>query len=223
MPENPSGSPALSPGPLNREAAHFDEIIEGLATRGFAITEKFLDQKAATLLAKETSNDWIEGEFRRAGVGRGEELQVRDEVRRDHVRWLETDDATGAQILYLKKLDNLRQALNRQLFLGLQRYEGHFAVYPPDAFYKPHLDRPRGSEDRWITTILYLNPKWKEGDGGELKLQTEAHQRDGESLIVPPQLGTFVTFLAGDFWHEVLSSNTERLSITGWLCRSTNI
>ena len=223
MPEIHDGSSVSSPGSLNPEAAHFDEIINGLATRGFAITLDFLDQKAALLLAKETRQDWEEGESRRAGIGRGEELQVRDEIRRDHVRWLETEHVTGAQNLYLEKLATLRQALNRQLFLGLQRYEGHFAVYPPGAFYKAHLDRPRGSLDRWITSILYLNPNWSEGDGGELKLQTEVGQREGKFLLVPPRLGTFVTFLAGDFWHEVLPSETDRLSITGWFCRSTDI
>lgn len=197
----------------------FAQIIEDLATAGFSITPDFLDFSAAQLLAEETRRDWEEGEFRRAGVGRGEELQVRNEIRRDHVRWLENDKVTGAQALYLEKLDALRQALNRQLFLGLQRYEGHFAVYPPGAFYKAHLDRPRGSEDRWITTILYLNSHWQEGDGGELKLQTEAHQREGNFLIIPPRLGTLVTFLSGDFWHEVLPSKTDRLSITGWFCR----
>ena len=34
---------------------------------------------------------------------------------------------------YLGLMDSLRQALNRGLFLGLEEYESHFALYPPGA------------------------------------------------------------------------------------------
>ena len=159
---------------------------------------------------------WEEGEFRRAGVGRGKNLVIREDVRTDHVMWLRDEDITACQQRYLDKLEELRIALNRSLYLGLMDFEGHFAVYPEGGFYKQHLDRHRDTSDRIVTVILYLNPGWQPGDGGELKIWTQPGDREGEFEIIEPRLGTLVCFLAGDHWHEVLPARKTRASITGW-------
>ncbi|MCU0795956.1 MAG: 2OG-Fe(II) oxygenase [Akkermansiaceae bacterium] len=130
--------------------------------------------------------------------------------------WLEDDAAGPATKLYLSRLDELRTAINRALFLGLFEYEGHFAVYPPGAYYKAHLDRHRGTSERVVTAILYLNEGWVPEDGGRLKIWTEAGKQDGPFEHVEPRLGTLVVFLAGDFWHEVEEARKTRMSVTGW-------
>lgn len=167
-------------------------------------------------LSRESLLAWEEGAFRRAGVGRGADLSIREDVRSDHVMWLREGEATPCQRTYLNTLDEIRVALNRSLFLGLVDFEGHFAVYPPGGFYKPHLDRHRGTQDRIVSVILYLNPAWQPGDGGELRIWTTPGDREGESITVEPRMGTLVCFLAGDFWHEVLPANRTRASVTGW-------
>jgi len=45
-------------------------------------------------------------------------------------------------------------------------------------------------------------------------------QADGteKTCDVPPLAGTLVTFLSGEFPHEVLPTTRERLSVTGWFC-----
>lgn len=65
-----------------------------------------------------------------------------------------------------------------------------------------------------LTTILYLNPGWQPGDGGELVIYTE----DGQNVLgtISPTFGTLVLFLSGEFPHEVLTSNRSRYSLTGW-------
>lgn len=156
------------------------------------------------------------GGFRRAGVGRGMELQVREDIRRDQVMWLEPGEASVEQGIYLAWLETLRLALNRRFFLGLFEFEGHFAIYPEGAFYKPHLDRHAGTGDRIVTVILYLNQDWQPGDGGELKLWTTPGEKAGPFQLIEPRMGTLVCFLAGDFWHEVLPARKTRMSITGW-------
>ena len=176
----------------------------------------FLDLDVASALSFESLNAWQGGEFRRAGVGRGEDLTIREDTRSDHVMWLQDKYLGPCQQTYLDTLEKVRLELNRNLFLGLVDFEGHFAVYPEGGFYKPHLDRHRGVSERLLTVILYLNPDWKPGDGGELKLWTTPGKRDGDFITVAPQIGTLVCFLSGDYWHEVLPAMKTRASITGW-------
>ncbi|MEO5914215.1 MAG: 2OG-Fe(II) oxygenase [Luteolibacter sp.] len=130
--------------------------------------------------------------------------------------WLDPQGFSAEQLIYLATLETLRLAMNQRFYLGLFEFEGHFAIYPEGAFYKAHLDRHSGTSDRIVTVILYLNPDWKPGDGGELKLWTTVGDRDGEFVLIEPRMGTLVCFMAGDFWHEVLPANKSRLSITGW-------
>lgn len=176
----------------------------------------FLETDVATELSSESLAAWAEGEFRRAGIGRGNDLVIREDVRTDHVMWLRDEDITTCQQLYLDTLEKIRIELNRSLYLGLMDFEGHFAVYPEGGFYKPHLDRHRETNDRLVTVILYLNPDWKPGDGGELKLWTTPGDREGDFVTIAPLMGTLVCFLAGDHWHEVLPAKKTRASITGW-------
>jgi len=176
----------------------------------------FLEEDVAANLSRESLVAWHEGEFRRAGVGRGSGLVIREDVRTDHVMWLRDEEITSCQRSYLARLEEVRSALNRNLYLGLFDFEGHFAVYPEGGFYKAHLDRHRETSDRLVTVILYLNPGWQPGDGGELKLWTTPGDREGEFVTIEPRMGTLVCFLAGDFWHEVLPAKKTRASITGW-------
>ncbi len=183
---------------------------------GWCVIPGFLEKDVANNLSRESLGAWEGGGFRRAGVGKGAGLVIREDVRTDHVMWLRDDGITACQQAYLDRLEELRMELNRNLYLGLMDYEGHFAVYPEGGFYKPHLDRHRESMDRLVTVILYLNPQWTPGDGGELKIWTTPGGREGEFFTVEPRMGTLVCFLAGDFWHEVLPARKTRASITGW-------
>ncbi|QTN31758.1 2OG-Fe(II) oxygenase [Akkermansiaceae bacterium] len=191
-------------------------MVDGIQRSGWIALPGFLEKDLAGVLSAESRAAWEEGEFRRAGVGRGKDLVIREDVRMDHVMWLRDGEITECQRRYLTRLEEVRLALNRGLYLGLMDFEGHFAVYPEGGFYKPHLDRHRETSDRIVTVILYLNPGWEPGDGGELKIWTQPGDREGEFVMVEPKLGTLVCFLAGDHWHEVLPAGKTRASITGW-------
>lgn len=193
-----------------------EEIMKGMDRHGWATMLGCLGAGGSLRLRKECEAACDNGSFRRAGVGRGETLEIREDIRRDQVMWLQPGESSAEQEIYLGWLETLRLALNQRFFLGLFAFEGHFAIYPEGAFYKPHLDRHAGTSDRIVTTILYLNPDWQPGDGGELKLWTTAGDKSGEFVIIEPQMGTLVCFLAGDFWHEVLPAKKTRMSITGW-------
>lgn len=191
-------------------------MINAIEQNGWAVMPGFLGNNDSRRLSGECRAACENGAFKRAGVGRGATLEVREAIRQDHILWLQPGEGSEEQEAYLTKLETLRLALNQRFFLGLFEFEGHFAIYPKGAFYKPHLDRHAGTNDRLITVILYLNENWQPGDGGELKLWTDVGAKDGPFELIEPRMGTLVCFPSGDYWHEVLPANKSRMSITGW-------
>jgi SM-20-related protein len=110
-------------------------------------------------------------------------------------------------------MNQLKDGLNRRLFMGLFDFESHYAVYEPGAFYKKHLDSLHGSQNRILSTVFFLNPDWQENDGGELILYDES---DLPLEVVNPNIGTLVLFLSERFPHEVRPTMKTRNSIAGW-------
>lgn len=192
----------------------FDTIIDDLAERGWSLQSSFLPPDLTLELAAECRRREAEGALAPAGIGRGEALAVREGIRGDHIQWLEEGQSPVCD-RYLALMDALRLSLNQSLFMGLEEFECHFALYPPGAFYRKHLDRFRDDDSRCVTTVVYLNPDWQDGDGGALRM----HLPDGSQRDIPPLAGSLVVFLSGSFPHEVLVTHTDRLSLTGWFRR----
>ncbi|QLF95039.1 2OG-Fe(II) oxygenase [Pseudomonas sp. ABC1] len=154
-----------------------------------------------------------EGSLTPAGIGRGEGVAVMEGIRGDQIDWLDPGQAAISD-RYLATMDELRQALNQAFFLGLEEFECHFALYPPGAFYKPHLDRFRDDDSRTVTAVLYLNHDWQPEHGGEMRM----HLAQGP-LDVAPLAGSLVVFMSGEVLHEVLPTSVDRLALTGWFRR----
>lgn len=200
--------PAFVPLPAAVPETAHDRIVRDLAAAGWSACGGFVAPEEAAVLARESRELWELGAFHRAGVGAGE---VRDEVRGDHVLWLDEPYVTPALRRYLDELERLRLAINQELFLGLFGFEGHLAVYPPGTYYRRHLDRHKGTSHRVVSVILYLNEGWTADDGGQLRLDVGGVAHD-----VLPASGTLVAFLSGELYHEVLPARRERWSLTGW-------
>jgi len=153
-------------------------------------------------------------EFRQAGIGKAEARQVNTFIRGDAITWL--DETSEASRAYLDWMEQLRLELNRRLFLGLFDFECHYAWYPRGSYYKQHVDAFKGGgSNRVISSVLYLNPGWRPGDGGELVLYSP---QDKASVVecIEPRYGQLVLFLSEVFPHEVLPANRSRYSIAGW-------
>jgi SM-20-related protein len=193
-----------------------ETLADAMDRDGWAVVPGYLPDVESRRLRDECESAFAQGSFKAAGVGRGNSLEVREDIRRDQILWLESGGGQVEQLAYLVKLEALRLALNQRYFLGLLDFEGHFAIYPEGAFYKAHLDRHAGTTERIITVILYLNEHWQPGDGGELKLWTTSGAKDGPFDLIEPRMGTLVCFPSGDHWHEVLPAIKSRSSITGW-------
>ena len=192
-------------------------IVDDLATQGWSVQANFLPAEQVRALADECCRRAAEGELNPAGVGRGGSQEIREAIRGDHILWLDPGQS-GACDQYLGAMEGLRQALNQGLYLGLEDYESHFALYPPGAFYRRHLDRFRDDDRRAVSAVFYLNQDWQPGDGGELRM----FLADDVEHDVQPTAGTLVVFLSGDVPHEVLAARRDRLSLTGWFRRRGN-
>ncbi|MCQ4348669.1 2OG-Fe(II) oxygenase [Pseudomonas stutzeri] len=195
-------------------SALISRILDDLASRGWSVQPLALPAPLSGELAAECRRRHAAGELARAAVGRGSGQLHDASIRGDHIQWLGRGESAVTD-RYLDLLDRLRVALNRELFLGLEDYECHFALYPPGSFYRRHLDRFRDDDRRTVTTVCYLNDDWQARQGGALRIELA----DGTEHDVLPAAGTLVVFMSADFPHEVLPASRERLSLTGWYRR----
>lgn len=188
-----------------------NHIATQLETTGYLVLQQALDKELIAALATRCHAEDNQ-RFRAAHIGRGVDKQHVSSIRGDVISWLEDEDATDSA--FLAQMESLRSGLNERLFLGLFDYECHYAIYGAGMGYAKHLDVLQGKKNRILSTVLYLNPDWQEGDGGEL----DVYDANGETVIatVQPRLGTMIIFLSETFPHAVRPSNTTRRSIAGW-------
>ncbi|WP_288842059.1 2OG-Fe(II) oxygenase [uncultured Deefgea sp.] len=187
------------------------DIVAALTGPGYLVLPNFLDASHLAQLNELFSSR--EDDFVAAGVGRAAAQQVRQDIRGDAVLWVENDDP--AMVQANQRMRDLQQTLNRELYLGLDELEWHFACYPAGSFYQRHLDQHRHQDSRVVTVVQYLNQNWHEDDGGQLRIYLD----DEQTLDVTPYGGTLVVFLSNRFEHEVLPARRERRSLTGWYRR----
>ena len=193
-------------------------IAERLGRTGLCICPGFLDVQSMTETRDDLDSLQRTGELQRAAVGRGAHRQIKDEVRRDEIRWLDRELPNVAQAALWAKLDLLKPAFNRALFLGLADFEGHYASYPTGGFYRRHLDTFRDNDARVVSIVLYLNHHWLPSDGGQLRL----YAADGSYVAISPVGGTLVCFMSGISEHEVMPGLRPRFSFAGWFKREAS-
>lgn len=192
-------------------------IVDDLAEHGWSQQNIFLPQDLTLALAAECRKRAAEGELAPAAVGRGPSSEIREGIRGDHIQWIDPGQAEVCDS-YLGLMDSLREAINRGLFLGLEDFESHFALYPPGAFYLKHVDRFRDDDRRMVSAVVYLNDGWLPEHGGQLRMYLD----NDRVYDVEPVGGCLVVFLSGEVPHEVLPATRDRLSLTGWFRRRGN-
>ena len=191
-------------------------ICAAIEERGWAVDPAFLPEQAIAALRAEARLRDAAGEFHAAGIGRGAARVERSDIRGDRILWLDEHARCAAEVPLWQALSALQTTLNRGLFLGLDSFEGHYALYPPGAFYRRHRDRFRDDDARVVSCVLYLNEAWSADDGGALRIHLPQGARD-----IVPEGGVLVCFVAERFEHEVLPCARERLAVSGWFRRRT--
>lgn len=190
-----------------------DQICNELYAQGYCVIESFLSIEDFQSLKMSAQMMLANAQFRSAKIGRQFASMENANIRTDKIAWLDEVEQNTAMDNYLSKINQLAQGLNQAFFLGLDHLEAHFAIYPPGSFYRKHVDQFKGTQDRRISCVYYLNDQWQEQDGGQLKLYNESNEL---LLNLLPTANRLIVFKS-DLAHEVCETHRSRFSITGWL------
>ena len=204
-------SPAF---PEHSNAALPPHMTDGLAEHGWSQHNVFLSPELTLELAAECRVLADSGALNPAGIGKGAAQLLRADIRGDRILWLQAGQSPACD-RYLQIMENLRMTLNRELYLGLDEYESHFAFYAPGAGYQAHLDRFRDDDCRTVSVVIYLNQDWLPEQGGALRL----HPLGKCTEDIAPLGSRLVLFLSADMLHEVLPATRDRMSLAGWFRR----
>ncbi|MCC9135827.1 2OG-Fe(II) oxygenase [Pontibacter silvestris] len=203
---------------LEEEALQkFEQIADNLSDKGYAVVDNFLDLQEVKNLMEVLTHHQEQGTFKKAGIGTADQFQVNREVRGDHIRWIEPENALPPTRVFLDKMDEMMRYINRTCYLGLKDYEFHFTVYPPGTVYQRHIDQFQVNDHRQLSCILYLNEDWLPEHGGNLRLYLPKENGEEETLDVLPIAGRLACFRSNLLPHEVLPATRHRYSLTGWL------
>lgn len=176
------------------------------------IAENFLSEALASHLKDNLRTLYADKQLLDAGTG-NEVVVVQDKrVRGDKIYWLDRKHNDPHENDFFDLMDQFVSHLNSSCYTGITGYEFHYTLYEKGSFYKKHLDQFRNNGSRQYSMIMYLNADWEEKDGGELRIHQENTQQN-----IAPTSGKSVFFKSSELEHEVLLTNTTRLSITGWL------
>jgi SM-20-related protein len=190
----------------------FDAIADSLADQRYAIADHFLSPKEVNDIVSLDHFQQGLKHFKKAGIGKQQNLQINESIRGDYIHWLDKNAAPLPAQIYLNRLNELVQFLNRSLFLSLKDYEVHLTIYPVGSYYKRHLDQFKKDDHRKLSVICYLNEDWTDQHGGQLRLFLDEGTKD-----ILPLGGRLICFRSDQLEHEVLPATRERLSLTGWM------
>ena len=199
---------------LPQHSLVFDSITNEMFEKQFAVYDGFISPEYAFELRSDILKKFEEGEFNKAKIGNLLNTQKNEQIRTDFIHWY---DMNTDEVIYQALFAQLKEFgkwLNKFCYTNINDIEIHSAIYPEGSFYKKHLDAFTLNNKRVFTFILYLNLDWQESSGGQLRI----HQDEGQIDIAPIQ-GRLVFFEASKVPHEVLVSNFDRISITGWFRR----
>jgi Rps23 Pro-64 3,4-dihydroxylase Tpa1-like proline 4-hydroxylase len=160
-------------------------------------------------------------EYREEGDDQYRDNKARD----DKTVWLDPTDKSNEssrpnigqllKMLQQKLLQDLSQIIHLH---GNVEYQLAY-YHPQNARYERHRDAfPTSEQDdttqRRVTAIVYLNPDWVPGDGGELRLFGKNSAPDQD---VEPVASRMVVFLSGVVDHAVISASKSRYALTAWI------
>lgn len=183
--------------------------IDELAEQDYLIIDNFFTEDELKEINSFFNAQIKADKLTKAGVG-ASNYKIIEDVRGDFIYWLnETRDMAFS--LFFNKIKEITRLLNRYCYLSISGNEFHLALYPKGAYYDKHLDQFQERNNRLISVVFYLNENWKDGDGGELKVYKK------QEIIIPPLYNRLVMFKSDVVEHEVLVTNVNRKSITGWL------
>jgi len=190
----------------------FDCLIDSFIEDKVGVAEGFLSASLSAHLKENLIALFENKKFLNAGVGNDALVHEDKRIRSDVIYWLDRKHENQYENDFFDLMDGFVAYLNRTCYTGITGYEFHYTLYEPGTFYKKHIDQFQHNGCRQYSMIMYLNADWKKEDGGELRIY-----RADEEQNISPDSGKSVFFKSSDLAHEVLITNKQRMSITGWL------
>ena len=190
----------------------FDTLIDSYLATQVGIAHDFLGTALAEHLRQNLTALFNSDQFHSAGTGNEKQVVHNALVHSDHIYWLDRKHNNVHENAFFDLMDNFVLHLNRTCYTGITGYEFHYTLYPEGCSYKKHIDQFHQNGTRAFSMVMYLNEDWLLADGGELCV----HHADHLQRIAPIN-GKSVFFKSNELEHEVLTTNKQRLSITGWL------
>ena len=221
-------------------AEHAADMSKSLIEKGFYASPhpfSILEKDMIKLLRQQSIELRNQGRFEQSWSERIDELGNVTRFDKEGVFACEPDgqdyDDAPDLIMYMSiLLQTLPSILNSYLSkdsdqeheLSMSSFNAKLAVtLPGGSTYPLHIDNPQGlaaNDIRKLTCILYLNPEYEEGDGGELRIYTNGN----ESIDVTPDGGRMVMFWSDEIPHEVLPTSLmdtsvakDRYALTLWI------
>ena len=196
-----------------QEKIQFEVLIQGLMNNKYGCSDDFISPNTVSGLRSNIQRLNAAGAMQSAGLGKESGYQQNKLIRGDKIRWIEQKSKDEFEAVFLKKVGNFIQHLNKTCYTSIKGFESHYASYEQGSFYKRHLDQFRNDKGRKFSIILYLNEAWQKEDGGLLSLYPEG----SEQKDISPIGGRLVFFRSDELEHEVHPSFTRnRISIAGW-------
>lgn len=190
----------------------FNTLIDSFIDNEIGIAENFISLKLAGHLRENITELYSENRLKIAGTGNNKIVAHNKMVRSDVIYWLDRKHDNQHENDFFDLMDSFILHLNQTCYTGITGYEFHYTMYEKGSFYKKHYDQFQNNSSRKYSMIMYLNVGWKEGDGGELCIY-----HDGKPHNISPENGRGVFFKSDELEHEVLVTNSIRMSVTGWL------
>ena len=192
----------------------FEALIASYMATKVGVVENFIEASLSkhltdTILALHQKKMLVP-----AGIGNIQKLQHNQLIRKDIIYWLDRKNNNIYENEFLTQIEAFISYLNESCFTGITGYEFHYSLYEKGAFYRKHLDQFQDNSSRQFSLISYLNLDWKIEDGGELSIYQEENIQK-----ISPTNGKTIFFKSNELVHEVLTTQKQRLSITGWLKR----
>lgn len=82
------------------------------------------------------------------------------------------------EVQFLEKIKQFIHYLNTTCYTQINQFEFHYAYYEAGSFYKRHLDQFKSHRGRKYSLVVYLNEKWQDSDGGNLRLYLDELEAD---------------------------------------------
>jgi Rps23 Pro-64 3,4-dihydroxylase Tpa1-like proline 4-hydroxylase len=193
---------------------NFEILIESFIKDNVGIDNHFISDELSQHLKQNLLQLMNQNKLKEAGTGNNLLVSHDKTVRSDLIYWLDRSHDNEYENDFFDQIDDFIKYLNRSCFAGINGYEFHYSLYEIGSFYQKHLDQFNNNPSRKYSMISYLNDDWQESDGGQLMI----YQNYNNKKVNPTQ-GKTVFFKSNELQHEVLVTQKQRMSITGWLKR----